>query len=294
MSTFRRLTEVYQKAMEIPFDNASKIVLISDCHKGDGSWADDFSHNQNIYYSALEYYYHNGFTYIDLGDSDELWKNRNFMTISLNYPDTFRLIRNFYTNNRLYIIFGNHDVVKRNPAFVKKRLSSLYDPHIGRYEPLFDNITIHEGLLLKHTETNQKLFLVHGHQGDFIADVYWKLGRFLTRHVWRRIESVGFKDPTSAAINSALTKKVEKKIIEWIVANKQAVVCGHTHRPSCPSEDMPPYFNDGCCIFNDGMTCLEIVNSEITLVKWDIKTNKDRVFYVDREEIAIPRRVADL
>jgi UDP-2,3-diacylglucosamine pyrophosphatase LpxH len=278
--------------MEIPFDHTSKIVLISDCHKGDGSWADDFSHNQNIFYSALKYYYNNGFTYIDLGDSDELWKNKDFSAISVNYPDTFRLIRDFYTDDRLYIIFGNHDIVKRDPQFIKKKLTRFYDSHKDRNEPLFDTITIHEGLILRHTETNKKIFLIHGHQGDLIADILWKFGRFLTRHVWRKIESFGLKDPTSAAINYEIMKKVEKKIIDWVSVNKQTIICGHTHRPSCPTEDSQPYFNDGCCIFHDCMTCLEIVNSEITLIKWDIKTNENRIFYVDRETISGPRDIA--
>jgi UDP-2,3-diacylglucosamine pyrophosphatase LpxH len=135
------------------------------------------------------------------------------------------------------------------------------------------------------------MLLVHGHQGDLLADVFWKLGRFLTRHIWRRIESFGLKDPTSAALNFAIKKKVEKKIIEWVKLNNRVLICGHTHRPACPSKDSPPYFNCGCCIYPDCITCLEIVNSEISLVRWDIKTNEDRIFYVDREVLAAPWKI---
>lgn len=120
MSTFQRLNEIFQSSLEIPFDDSSKIVVISDCHRGDGSWVDDFTHNQNIYFSAIKYYYNNGFTYIDLGDSDELWKNKKFSDISNVYTDTFRLLHNFYQEGRYYMIFGNHDIVKKYPAFVKK------------------------------------------------------------------------------------------------------------------------------------------------------------------------------
>lgn len=294
MSTFKRLNKVFETSMEIPFNNSSKIVLISDCHKGDGSWADDFSHNQNIYQSALKYYYTNGFTYINLGDSDELWKNKDFSKISTTYCDVFRLIRKFYKENRLYAIYGNHDVIKSDSSYVSKNFKKLYDPHIDEYEPLFGQIKFHEGLILKHKETKKKIFLVHGHQGDLIADVLWRLGRFLSRHVWRKIESFGLRDPTSAAINYAVKKKVERKVINWVTENDQMIICGHTHRPVCPRKGEPPYFNDGCCIFHDSITCLEIVNSEITLVKWDIKTNKDMVFHVDREIIAVPRTMASI
>ncbi|MDD3833654.1 MAG: metallophosphoesterase family protein [Oscillospiraceae bacterium] len=291
MSTFSRLSEVYKRSMEIPFDNSSKFVFFSDCHRGDGSLADDFNRNQNIFYSALKHYYANEFTYFDLGDSDELWKNKKFSKISTTHSDTFRLIREFYNAGRFFMIYGNHDILKRSPLYIKKNFAQIYDPHIDRHEPLFDDIKAHEGLIIKHKETGVKLFLVHGHQGDLVADIFWKVGSFLTRNVWRRFESFGLRDPTSAAINYAVLKKVERKFIEWIEKNNQPIICGHTHRPSCPSEDAPPYFNDGSCIYNNSITCLEIVNSEITLIKWDIKTNPDRAFYVDREVIAVPRRI---
>ncbi len=293
MSTFSRLSRVFEASKEVAFDDSSKIVFISDCHKGDGTWADDFSRNQNIFYSALKHYYDSGFTYIDLGDSDELWKNRHFSKITSTYPGTFGLIRDFYEGKRLYLIAGNHDIVKRNPEYIKKHLKIYYNFRTDRDEPLFENIKIHDGLILKHTETGTRIFLVHGHQGDLIADHLWRFGRFLTRHIWRRIESFGLKDPTSAAINFAKKRKVEKKILEWVRINKQIIVCGHTHRPSCPSGDALPYFNTGSAIFPDCITCLEIEKNVISLVKWDIKTNEDRVFYVDRELIAAPWKIDD-
>jgi predicted phosphodiesterase len=291
MSTFNRLNEIFKSSLEIPFDDSSKIVLISDCHRGDGSWVDDFSHNQNIYYSAIKYYYTNGFTYIDLGDSDELWKNKNFSDISNVYADTFRLLHDFYKEGRYYMIFGNHDIVKKYPAFVVKNLQRFYNSQTDSCEPLFENIKVHEGLILRQTESQTKILLIHGHQGDLLSDILWRLGRFLTRYVWRRLELFGHKDPTSAAKNYEERKKVERKIIEWVSISKQIVIAGHTHRPTCPTEEEEPYFNVGSCVHPNCITCIEIVNSEISLVKWDIKTKEDRTVYVDREPIAIPRKI---
>ena len=291
MSTFKRLSKIFQSSMEIPFDDSSKIVLISDCHRGDGSWVDDFSHNQNIYYSAVKQYYNNGFTYIDLGDSDELWKNKKFSDISNIYTDTFRLLHDFYKEGRYYMLFGNHDIVKKYPAFVRKNLQRYYNSHTDNYEPLFENIKVHEGLILRQKESQTKIFLVHGHQGDLLSDMLWRLGRFLTRYVWRRLEFFGHKDPTSAAKNYQERRKVERKILEWVSANRQIVIAGHTHRPTCPPEEALPYFNVGSCVHPNCITCIEIVNSEITLIKWDIKTREDRTVYVDREPIAIPRKI---
>ena len=291
MSTYNRLSKIFQSSMEIPFDNSSKIVLISDCHRGDGSWVDDFTHNQNLYYSAIKYYYNHGFTYIDLGDSDELWKNKRFSDISNIYTDIFRLLHDFYKEDRFYMVFGNHDIIKKYPAFVKKNLQRYYNSHTDSYEPLFENIKVHEGLILKQAETETKILLIHGHQGDLLSDIFWRLGRFLTRYVWRRLEFFGHKDPTSAAKNYQERRKVERKILEWVSVNQQMVIAGHTHRPTCPPEDMLPYFNDGSCVHPNCITCIEIENSEITLVKWDIKTREDRTVFVDREPIALPRKI---
>ena len=76
MSTGKRLGRLFETAPRIPFSNKSKIVLFSDCHRGDGGAADNFAKNQNIYFHALNYYYENGFAYFELGDGEELWKIR--------------------------------------------------------------------------------------------------------------------------------------------------------------------------------------------------------------------------
>jgi hypothetical protein len=65
----------------ILFDDSSKFIFFSDCHRGDNSWADNFSPNQLLMFHALTYYYDQGYTYIEVGDGDELWENRDFRTI---------------------------------------------------------------------------------------------------------------------------------------------------------------------------------------------------------------------
>ncbi len=290
-STYNRLSAVFKSSQVIHFDNSSKIVLISDCHKGDGGWVDDFRDNQNIYYAAIKYYYSSGFTYIDLGDSEELWKNKRFSDISNIYADTFRLLHDFYKENRFYMIYGNHDIVKKFPSYVQKYMQRHYNSQTGKFEPLFENGVVHEGLILKNSESNTKLFLVHGHQGDLLSDIFWRLGRFLSRYVWRRLEFFGLKDPTSAAKNFEERKKVEKKILNWVEKNNQIVIAGHTHRPTCPTGDELPYFNTGSCVHPNCITCIEIENSELTLVKWDIKTHDDRTVFVNREPLSMPRKV---
>ncbi|MCY6483373.1 metallophosphoesterase [Clostridium aestuarii] len=291
MSTFKRLTQVFKSSKEIVIDDSAKIVLISDCHRGNSSWADNFAHNRNVFYAALKYYYNNDFIYIELGDGDELWENRKFFDIKEAHSDVFKLMRKFYIKKRLYMIWGNHDVVKKSKKFVRKNLY-YYNESKKKYESLFENIEVHEGIILRYKGTENKIFAVHGHQGDFINDTFWWLSRFLIRYIWRPLELYfGFKDPTSASKNYKRKKITERKIIKWIKANNQMVIAGHTHRPMFPEPGQTPYFNDGSCVHPHCITGIEIVNDKIMLVEWSIKTKDDGTLYIDRDIIEGPLKL---
>ena len=73
-SSKKRLDKAFKDAKVIAFNNDSKFILFSDCHRGDNSFADDFAKNRNIYFHALKHYYAENFQYCELGDGDELMK----------------------------------------------------------------------------------------------------------------------------------------------------------------------------------------------------------------------------
>lgn len=292
MSTFNRLTKVFNSSKELQFDNSSKLIFMSDCHRGDNSWADDFAHNQNLMFTALSHYFNKGFSYIEIGDGDELWENRKFSTIRRSHSHIFWLLRKFYLKNRLYMIYGNHDIVKKNKKYVEKNLYSYYDDRQEKREQLFENIKIHEGLIFKFKDSENKIFAVHGHQGDLLNDTLWPLSRTLVRYVWRPLELYfGYHDPTSPAKNFKKKRSTEKRIIKWVKAKNQMVIAGHTHRPMFPATNEPLYFNDGSCVHPRGITGMEIENGEISLVKWSIKSNDNGLLYVDREIITGPKKL---
>jgi hypothetical protein len=60
-----------------------------------------------------------------------------------------------------------------------------------------------------------------------------------------------------------------------------------------PQPDEALYFNDGCCVHPRCITAIEIENGTITLVKWTVKTRKDRSLYVDRVELEGPVKLQD-
>lgn len=72
----RRLTEVFGAAEHLIFDDSSRFVFFSDLHRGNNSRADAFAGNEDLFLQALSRYYREGFTYIEVGDGDELAHHR--------------------------------------------------------------------------------------------------------------------------------------------------------------------------------------------------------------------------
>ncbi|MEZ4858430.1 MAG: serine/threonine protein phosphatase [Flavobacteriaceae bacterium] len=294
MSSQTRFTRAYKNAPRVPFDDASKFILFSDCHRGDNSFADDFANNRNIYYHALKHYYNEGFTYCELGDGDELWENMDFKSIFEAHKNVYELMQLFFTENRLYRILGNHDMVYRNKRYVAKHLSSYFDKVTNKDVPLFPGITFTEALVLKHIETDQELFLIHGHQADFMNYVGWKFNRFMVRVLWRQLQVFGIGDPTSPAKNYIELKKVERKTKKWIVDNGNIfTITGHTHRPRFPEPGEIAYFNDGSCVHPRCITGIEIENGSLSLIKWQIATAEDGTLKVIRVVLEGPNKLSD-
>jgi len=284
-----KLTKVYKEALKntIIINDSSKIIIFSDCHRGTYGWSDDFAHNANIYYYALNYYYNHGYTHIELGDGDELWENHNFSIIKNAYINIFRLFKKYHKKNRLYIIWGNHNRIFKNENFIKKNLYTYYNEKHDEYKDLLINLKTYEGIILKYKNNN--IFLTHGHQGQMINDSIWWIGFFINRFIWKYLQIAGIKDPTSPAQNFNIRKHIEKKIKEWAVKNNQVIITGHTHRPVFPKSKEAPYFNTGSCVHPRCITGIEITGGKICLIKWFTNTKKGGTLFIDREEIKSPK-----
>jgi UDP-2,3-diacylglucosamine pyrophosphatase LpxH len=264
------LDRAFQKAKLLTINKNSKIVFFSDLHKGDNSYADDFAHNMEIYIYAIRKYYDENYTYIELGDGIELWENYTFEPIYKAHKNTFELLKLFYNDDRLHMLWGNHDMIFGDPLTVEKMLYKVFTPkNIQQKERLFD-LEYHESMLLQIENTNKKIFLIHGHQADWLNYRFWKVSRFFVRYFWMPLQKwFNVKDPTSPAKNYKNLVKVERKLKDWILKNNnQMVIAGHTHRPRFPDANELPYFNDGSCVHPNSIIGLEIVNLQIAMVKW--------------------------
>ncbi len=292
-SSKKRLDKAYTTAKIIPFDDSSKFVIFSDCHRGDNSFADDFANNRNIYAHALTHYYNEGFQYCELGDGDELWENLSFTSLFNAHKNVYLLLKRFHEERRLHMIWGNHDMVYRNPNYVKKHLSTYFDPKTGKDATLFTNLTYHEGLVLKHRTSAQELFLTHGHQADWWNFLFWKWSRFMVRILWKPLNVMGIADPTSPAKNYTELIKVERRTKKWIAAhNNRFTITGHTHRPRFPKPNDIPFFNDGSCVHPRCITGMEIENGNITLIKWHIATRNDGTLQIVRVVLEGPQELS--
>jgi predicted phosphodiesterase len=262
------ISNSYKNAKRIPLNKDSKFIFFSDCHRGDNSYADDFANNSNIYYHALRNYYEKDFTYIELGDGIELWENLFFNEVFEAHKNDFLLMRKFHLKNRLHMIWGNHDMTLKSEKKSTKLLDSYFDKITGTDKDLLKGLIFNEGIVLEPEGFNKNILLIHGHQADFYNYVWWKWSRFLVRVLWKPLQVVGIKDPTSPAKNFKELIKVERRLKKWILANNnQMVIAGHTHRPRFPEPNELPYFNDGSCVHPRSITGIEIVDLKISLIK---------------------------
>lgn len=264
-----------EKRYELTAD--TKFVIFSDLHRGRGDWADDFMHNSLIFANALDFYFSRGYTYIELGDGDELYENPHFDDIVRAHGNIFRLMDKFHQESRLCYIVGNHNLQMGKE---KWRIRALQEARV-QIPGLFRDIKIHDTAML-----GDKIFLFHGHQGDFLNDSLVPAGRFFVRHVWRPLQNIfGWRDPTSPAQSIKKRNKVELGIMEWAKNNRIVAVAGHTHRPIFMSlnkqqnqagmEPEPYYFNSGCGVHPRFVTCLEIREMKISLIKWHIAADSE-------------------
>jgi UDP-2,3-diacylglucosamine pyrophosphatase LpxH len=275
----KRLTGVFKGAVEAPFDDSSRLVFMSDLHRGDGSKADGFARNRELVLRTLTHYYDEGFSYVEVGDGDELWKNWRFEDICRAHGPVFDLLHKYKREDRLHLIVGNHDARNGRNHRVEK-----------------DGLTAHEGLILRHSRTGQQIFVVHGHQADLKSDYLSRVSRLAVGYIWKRLQLLGLAAATSEMGRIWKLKPMERSITEWLQAHRQIVICGHTHRPMSAVYGAPPYFNAGSCVFPGCITALELQDGEIRLVSWFIrgKACSGKAVRIERQPVAPPRKLHTL
>jgi predicted phosphodiesterase len=288
-AVFNSLTKLYNSSKKntkrvctITIDTASnKFIIFSDQHKGNRDSADDFANNEYNYLKALEYYRQQNFNFINLGDSEELWKYKT-EEVLVNNGKTFVAEAAFQPNN-YFKTFGNHDI------FWKNKWDTEW--HLKKYFAL--PLPIYEGIILKTSIKNKPLtiFCTHGHQGDKMSDNN-AFSTWIVAHIWAPVQRYLRINVNTPSKDDQLRNKHNKLMHQWSSNRKSVLlITGHTHQPvfasgkysNHPSNVIerkaneklqPAYFNTGCCCFNDGdITGIEIEDGYIRLIKWQEENN---------------------
>lgn len=246
--------------LRLPLGKGARFVLCSDLHRGAGDQADDFRGNRRLFEAALEYYFRRGFTYIELGDGDELMENGGLAIIAGAYGRLFRLLDRFHADGRLIYLVGNHNLQMKNRRWRSRQLAKARK----RIPGLWEDFTVRESVLL-----GDRMLLFHGHQADPLSTFLLPLSRLFIRFLWRFLRSArGWKNRLSISQNPRRRARFERTITSWAETRRLAAVTGHTHRPVFPAPGRPHYLNPGSGVHPRTVTALEIEGRTIRLAEW--------------------------
>ena len=113
MGCYRRIDRALEHALHLPLGTGSRYVVISDCHRGEGTTNDNFLKNAYLYEAAMEHYIKRGFFYLELGDGEELWENRCMDRIVHYHETVYEMFACLQSRNALCRIYGNHNMELR-------------------------------------------------------------------------------------------------------------------------------------------------------------------------------------
>ena len=312
-----------KKGEVINFDTErDKFIILSDQHKGARDGSDIFAKANKNYLAALDYYHHNSFFYINLGDSEELWENL-FVTVKRHNKPTFEKEKLFLKRKAFIKIFGNHDLYWDNDPLAPISLMQIYG----------QKVNIYEGAILqtKVKDKTLSIYMTHGHQGDLQSDGNW-FSKWFVSDVWGPFQSYLRINPNTPSTNDELKTAHNRMMYQWSSKRKNILlITGHTHQPVFKSfthietlyddlelakkagdtkaianlnaqithlqnkgEKVPDftgyldtYFNSGCCCFDDGdITGIEIADSCIRLIKWHYRGEESKRVVLDESKLA--------
>ncbi|MCK4358843.1 MAG: metallophosphoesterase family protein [Candidatus Cloacimonetes bacterium] len=159
------------------------------------------------------------------------------------------------------------------------RLYKVVEPclkrlNIGTHPPAIKSQVTkdYEQIMYAWAKKNQVILICgHSHRAIFASTSY---ARRLENEIeiLRKENRDHQDDPKLVSENKKKIKELNKDLREERKKNRDI-------DPADPgSKPLPCYFNTGCGLFTTGITCLEIENDEIRLVKWH-KGKKVRPFY---------------
>jgi predicted phosphodiesterase len=190
---------------EIALSPASRIVVMSDLHMGDGSSNDDLQRNGQLLAAVLErHYLAKGSTLVLNGDIEDLQKFP-LQKIRAAWRGIFALFDRFAWEGRLYKINGNHD---------DDLLEAARYPY-----PLYPGLRLAWG--------RRTLYAFHGHQASGFLVKHNDLSGAVIRYFFH---TLGIRN-RSPSKDSGRRYHIERRIYDFSRLTGVVSIIGHTHRP---------------------------------------------------------------
>ncbi|RXK87855.1 metallophosphoesterase [Chlorobaculum sp. 24CR] len=307
MTRYSNLERLLHTSETIGIDRASRVVVVSDLHLGDGGRNDEFRHNGQLFETVLrQRYLAGGFSLVLNGDIEELFKF-DLDAIASAWDGLYDLLLAFGRNGFFRKLYGNHD-------------HGLLDHHDYRLAS-----ALVESLALRYE--GQTLLLFHGHQASPYLNEPSSIFSRILFYILRYLAlPFGFRN-YSVSYSSRKRFAIERSVYDFSNRFKLISIIGHTHRPlfesmskldylnyrlealcrgyapadaaqrqaieaeigevraeleSCYRNGfrkslrsgrydaiaIPSIFNSGCCIGKRGITAIEIEDGMIRLVYW--------------------------
>ncbi len=270
-TTQKRLNQALAHAPLLPITDESRLVFFSDLHRGDGGDTDLFLPNKALFLRAMAYYDAESYTYVEVGDGDELWMDYSFTAVRQAHGEVFDLLHQFHAARRLVLLYGNHDM--RENGRVQASTRPVHK----------DGLPTRESVLLHYQPGGQTILVCHGHQADLTSERLYAFTRLTNRHFWRYLQQMGMgqvriggkETHETQTLPKALRlwchsqpRRIEQRLMEWCATHKQALICGHTHFAAWQEEGGPAYFNTGSSLQPGLITGLEIAEGMLHEVRW--------------------------
>lgn len=205
------MQDLLEGADRMEIGPASRVVVLSDLHLGDGSRKDDSRGNAGLVASVLEkWYLPEGYILVLNGDIEELHKF-DLADILCAHAELYRIFGLFSAEGRLHKLLGNHDL-----SYLLEDEQPLPAGHALRMEWRNGD-----------GEAIPPLLAFHGHQAATFFTRFNYISDFIVRYLAGPLKIRNADVP----MTNKHRYRTERSI--YAAARKLGVIAlaGHTHRP---------------------------------------------------------------
>ncbi len=286
---FHKNEETFETALEFYKKNDYKLILLGDIEE---FWQFDLDHivyryNKSIYKKIRAF--GDERVYRVLGNHDMDWrllpdpsKNK-----AVKYEGVVEAIKmkDMNGNIRILIVHGHHGSTESDRNSWSSR---FWVRNFKKIEPLVKwlGITRHpsatksrivkdyERILYSWAKQSRVILICgHSHRAIFSSKSYVERLKEMIAELQKEILA-NRKNKEIIEKNRKKIKKLNKKRLDEIRKKRTIDPTEQDGKP------LPCYFNAGCALYNNGITCIELAEDEIRLVKWHRDTQKDPRFEV--------------